>query len=134
MIIGNFSVHCQFAEFVRTEVDNRTTVVGTYPRTLEITKDDRIFLPFGAYLAIQPIPDPGTTVTIRLKVNENNILTHSNKTPAGGEDAEFSSLIIGLSGSPLLIDGNTQIAAFLQIGDHPEAKVGQLDISHVKSG
>lgn len=93
MIVGPYSVQSILAEHVRTEQNNRNTIIGTYPLTVKLKGGMPVALPLGIFLSVQPVPPIDTQINIRLVLNGNTIMTLPSDTPKEGDrDKEMPAL------------------------------------------
>lgn len=129
MIIGSYSAHCLFAEYVRPESESRSSLIGVYPSTIKVSAHETVPLPFGVFLMVQPVPPEGTKIKIRLTINGQTLLDIPNDAPKETDkDESMPSLNVAISGPPFPVKEDSKFEVLLKIGEFEEARVGVLDV------
>ncbi len=129
MIIGNMSVSCIFAEFVRTEANDRSTIIGTLPSNIRVQSFPASF-PISAYVVISPQPPEDTIIRVQVEVSGAYELDISAPVPAPSQPlTEFSATTLTVTGEGTVFKAAGDFSIILTIGDHTPARIGKVHIS-----
>jgi hypothetical protein len=138
MIIGPFSAQCLIVEYIRIEGEKRVSLLGTYPMNINVEHrgvegDGKIALPFGLYVTVQPAPETGTPIHVRLTLNGEELAQIPSTAPEKNEEnSALGTMTLAVSGPPLPVNQTSKLEVYLKIGDFEETLVNSLTATLTK--